>query len=96
VTIALAVQSAFSKTVPGANDNASGVAGLLELGHRLAADPIDGLEVILLSPGGEEAGGVGIAGWLKQEGRSSIRQPPCSSDSTQSVLASLSSRSGKA
>jgi hypothetical protein len=68
VSIAFAVQSAFSKTVPGANDNASGVAGLLELGRRLAADPIDGVEVILLSPGGEEAGGVGIAGWLKQEG----------------------------
>jgi peptidase M28-like protein len=66
-TIALAVQSAFSKTVPGANDNASGVAGMLELGRRLAADPIDGLDVILLSPGGEEAGGVGIAGWLEQE-----------------------------
>jgi hypothetical protein len=64
VSIAASVQAAFSKTVPGANDNASGVAGLLELGRRLASDPIDGLETILLSPGGEEAGGVGISGWL--------------------------------
>jgi hypothetical protein len=66
--IALSLQAAFSKTVPAANDNASGVAGLLELTHRLAVEPIRGLEVIVLSPGGEEAGGVGIAGWLKQEG----------------------------
>jgi hypothetical protein len=67
ISIMLSVQAAFSRTVPGANDNATGVAGLLELGRRLARNPIDGLEVILLSPGGEEAGGVGIAGWLKQE-----------------------------
>jgi Zn-dependent M28 family amino/carboxypeptidase len=66
--IALSLQAALSKTVPAANDNASGVAGLLELTRRLAADPIPGLEVIVLSPGGEEAGGVGIAGWLNQEG----------------------------
>jgi Peptidase family M28 len=67
MSIGLSVQAAFSKTVPGANDNATGVAGLLELGRRLAADPIDGLEAILLSPGGEEAGGVGMAGWLEHE-----------------------------
>jgi hypothetical protein len=66
--IALSVQAALSKTVPAANDNASGVAGLLELTRRLAADPIPGLEVIVLSPGGEEAGAVGIAGWLEREG----------------------------
>jgi hypothetical protein len=66
--IALSLQAALSKTVPAANDNASGVAGLLELTRRLAADSTPGLEVIVLSPGGEEAGGVGIAGWLKQEG----------------------------
>jgi hypothetical protein len=66
-SIAFSVQGAFSKTVPGANDNASGVAGLLELARRIAADPIEGLDVILLSPGGEEAGGVGMAGWLEHE-----------------------------
>jgi hypothetical protein len=68
LSIALAIQAAKSKTVPGANDNASGVAGLVELGERLAGQPIDGLEVILLAPGGEEAGGIGIDGWLKREG----------------------------
>jgi hypothetical protein len=67
VGIALSLQATFSKTVPAANDNASGVAGLLELTRRLAAMPIPGLEVIVLSTGGEEAGGVGIAGWLKQQ-----------------------------
>jgi hypothetical protein len=58
------VQSAFSRTVPGANDNASGVAGALDLIRRVAAEPIDGLDVIVLSPGGEEAGAIGINGWL--------------------------------
>jgi hypothetical protein len=67
-SIAFSLQAARSETVPGANDNATGVAGLLELTRRLAADPIPGLEVILVSPGGEEVGGVGMAGWLAQEG----------------------------
>jgi peptidase M28-like protein len=67
-SISLSLQAALSETVPGANDNATGVAGLLELTRRLAAGPIAGLEVIVLSPGGEEAGGVGMAAWLEQEG----------------------------
>lgn len=62
--IMLSLQAAFSRTVPGANDNASGVAGLVELGRQLAAEPIQGTQVILLSPGGEEPGAVGMAGWL--------------------------------
>ena len=64
VSMGLSVQAALSKTVPGANDNASGVAGLIELGRVLAREPVAGTEIILLSPGGEEAGGVGMAGWL--------------------------------
>jgi Peptidase family M28 len=67
VGISFAAQAAFSRTVPGANDNSSGVAGLLELARRLADKPIAGLDVILLCPGGEEAGGVGMASWLSQE-----------------------------
>jgi Peptidase family M28 len=44
------------KTVPGANDNLSGVAVLSSLARSLAADPPpDGLRVILLSTGSEES-----------------------------------------
>jgi hypothetical protein len=64
--IALAWQAARSDTVPAANDNATGVAGVLELTRRLAADPLPGLDMIVLVPGGEEVGGVGIAGWLDE------------------------------
>jgi hypothetical protein len=67
--IALSIQAALSRTVPGANDNATGVAGLLELVRTLVTDPVPGVEVVLLSPGGEEVGGAGIAGWLKRRGR---------------------------
>jgi hypothetical protein len=41
--------------VPGANDNATGVATLLSVGHSLAADTPDGVRVILLFAGSEES-----------------------------------------
>ena len=42
--------------MPGANDNATGVAVLASLARSLAADPPpDGLRVILLSTGSEES-----------------------------------------
>lgn len=43
-----------SPTVPGANDNLSGVAVLVALAESLAADPIPGLRVLLVSCGAEE------------------------------------------
>jgi hypothetical protein len=63
---ALMVQSMLSPTTPGANDNASGVAVVLELGRRLATNPLDDTEVLLVFPGGEEVGGTGIRAWLKR------------------------------
>jgi hypothetical protein len=44
-------------TVPGANDNLTGVAALLSVAHALAArgGPPDGLRVVLLSAGAEES-----------------------------------------
>ena len=56
---------ARSPTVPGANDNASGVAGLLALAERLTADPVEGTEVVLLVPGCEESGMGGMEHWLR-------------------------------
>ncbi len=43
-------------TVPGASDNATGVAVLLDLARALAADPPRDVEVVLVFPGTEEAG----------------------------------------
>lgn len=66
VSAALMVQSMRSRTTPGANDNASGVAVVLELARRLTADPLPNTTVLLVFPGGEEVGNTGIRQWLRQ------------------------------
>jgi Zn-dependent M28 family amino/carboxypeptidase len=53
------------RTVPGANDNASGVAVVLDLVRAVAAEPLAGTEVLVVLPGGEEAGMDGFAAWLR-------------------------------
>jgi hypothetical protein len=67
VALALSLDQARSPVVPGANDNASGVAGVLELVGRLAARRPGGLEVIALFPGCEESGMGGMEAWMKRE-----------------------------
>lgn len=67
--VALMADVARSPTVPGACDNATGVAALLALAERLADDRPEGLEVILLSPGCEESGMGGMAAFLAQHGQ---------------------------
>ncbi|WP_433334626.1 M28 family metallopeptidase [Spirillospora sp. CA-294931] len=62
---ALMVESMRSPTTPGANDNASGVAAVLELARRLAAAPLPGTEVLVVFPGGEEVGNAGMRAWLR-------------------------------
>lgn len=42
-------------TVPGANDNLSGVAVLLGVARRLREQPIDGIRVVFVSTGSEES-----------------------------------------
>jgi Zn-dependent M28 family amino/carboxypeptidase len=64
LAVALVLDQARSAVVPGANDNASGVAGVLELVGRLARERPDGLEVVALFPGCEESGMGGMAAWL--------------------------------
>jgi Peptidase family M28 len=64
LALALSLDQARSAVVPGANDNASGVAGVLELVRRLAAERPRGLELIALFPGCEESGMGGMAAWL--------------------------------
>lgn len=56
VAAALNAQVARGATVPGASDNATGVAVLLDLVRGLAAEPLPGVEVLAVAPGGEEAG----------------------------------------
>jgi hypothetical protein len=63
LTIVLQLDVARSRTVPGANDNATGVAAMLEL----AADPPPDTELILLSAGCEESGMGGMRAFLETE-----------------------------
>jgi Peptidase family M28 len=58
------VDNATSPTVPGANDNASGVAALLALAERFATKPPEHVELRLVAPGCEESGMGGTAAWL--------------------------------
>ena len=54
--------------MPGANDNASGVAGVLELVGRLARERPPGSRWWRWSCGCEESGMGGMAAWLAAEG----------------------------
>jgi Zn-dependent M28 family amino/carboxypeptidase len=55
-----------SPTVPGANDNLSGVAGLVGLAELLRERPLPGLRVLLVSCGAEEAFQDGIRGFVRR------------------------------
>ena len=64
VAAALALDVARSPVVPGANDNATGVAALLALVERFAAEPLAGTEIVVVVPGCEEVGLGGMIAWL--------------------------------
>ena len=69
VSIALSLDVARSEAVPGASDNATGVAAVLALLERFRAEPLDeGTEVIAVLTGCEESGAGGMAQWLRSEG----------------------------
>jgi len=46
---------ARSPVVPGANDNLSAVAAMLEVARALREEPVEGLRVLLVAPGSEES-----------------------------------------
>jgi hypothetical protein len=48
-------QIGSTQTVPGANDNGTGVVALVELARRLAAEPTASVRVLLVSAGSEES-----------------------------------------
>src|SRR5207245_247527 len=54
-----------SPTVPGASDNATGVAVVLALAQRLAEEPLAGVETLVAIVGSEEAGMGGMAAFLQ-------------------------------
>jgi hypothetical protein len=60
----LFIQWAFGRPVPGAADNASGVAAVLELAEEWLRDPAaDDVELAVLLTGCEECGLLGAAAW---------------------------------
>jgi Zn-dependent M28 family amino/carboxypeptidase len=52
--------------VPGANDNLSGVAVLLELARALDERPVEGVRVLLVSTGSEESFMEGMRGFARR------------------------------
>jgi hypothetical protein len=60
-----AIDVARSPTVPGASDNATGVAAVLALVEQFAAEPLEGTELIAVVPGCEESGMGGMAAWMR-------------------------------
>lgn len=65
VAFGLLVDIMRSPTVPGANDNLSGVAVLVALAERWRKAPVAGVRVILVSAGAEEELQGGVYGYLQ-------------------------------
>jgi Peptidase family M28 len=64
LNVAALLDTGLRPTVPGANDNASGVAAVLELARRLRTAPLPATEVLLAFVGAEEAGMGGMRQFL--------------------------------
>jgi len=67
-SVAADLDVARSPTVPGASDNATGVAAVLTLAAELAADPPRHLETLVLATGCEESGMGGMRAFLDRHG----------------------------
>jgi Peptidase family M28 len=67
VSLLAALDVARSPTVPGASDNATGVAAVIALVERWLREPLDGTDVVALFPGCEESGMGGMAAWLRSQ-----------------------------
>ena len=72
---ALAFLDITTRTVvPGANDNLTAVAVLLELARLLREQPVEGVRVLLVSTGSEESFMEGMRGWVRRHGPSFDRE----------------------
>ena len=65
---------ATRSVVPGANDNLTAVAVLLELARLLRERPVEGVRVLLVSTGSEESFMEGMRGWVRRHGRALDRE----------------------
>jgi len=61
----LAEREVRGRDVPGANDNASGVAAATALARAFAADPLEHTRVVFLATGCEESGLAGMRAFLE-------------------------------
>jgi Peptidase family M28 len=68
VSVPLLADIALSDTVPGANDNASGVATVLRLAERYGGE-LDHFDVWVLLTGAEEGMELGMRAWLRAHRR---------------------------
>jgi len=68
LALPLLIDIALSSPVPGANDNASGVATVLRLAERYG-DDLEHFDVWVLLTGGEEALGEGMRAWGRRHRR---------------------------
>jgi hypothetical protein len=64
--VVLFIDVAMSPASEGANSNASGVATLLEVGRRIARDPLDAIDVWLVFPAAQEGFMLGMRQWMKE------------------------------
>jgi Peptidase family M28 len=68
--VVLLLDSAAAAPSPGASDNASGVAALLEAARRLTAEPPELIEAWVFLTGAGDAGALGMRAWLEEHGGS--------------------------
>jgi hypothetical protein len=66
VSVPLLVDIALSGVVPGANDNASGVATALRLAERYGGGALEHFDILVLLPGAEEGFLLGMRAWLRR------------------------------
>jgi Peptidase family M28 len=68
VLAALLIDSALSRVVPGASDNASGVAAVLDVTGRLERRPTENVDVWVVFTGAKEGFMLGMRAWLAKHG----------------------------
>ncbi|MGH2980779.1 MAG: M28 family metallopeptidase [Solirubrobacterales bacterium] len=74
ISLALLIDIALSGIVPGAYDNASGVAAVLSVTQRLDAEPPRNLDIWVVLPGAEECNCEGMARWVAAHRRELDRE----------------------
>jgi Peptidase family M28 len=66
--IFLLIDIALSHVVPGANDNASGVAAVLSAAEELGRQPLETLDLWVVLTGSEESLAEGMRSWVRAQG----------------------------